>query len=303
MSINLKDVLRTMEKRAELHKEAFEPPAPPMDPAMAGGAPMDPAMAGGAPPPMDPSMGGAPPMDPAMAGGAPPPQMDPAMLQQMQQALMDPNVQAMLEQIGIQVDPQRGPIDMETGQVIPPDQMLQILQELMAQMPPPGAAPGGAPMDPAMAGGAPPMDPAMAPAPPPPMAPPMPKAAEDMTGGGMPVAPAAPMDAPPMPQEQGGDIEARLTALEEQVGEMAAKLEANPDTTQSVVEEGMSPEAQQVLGPDSVQEEGDQQIKTAVEEPVVEKTVTEKPMQKKASTRKEDPARRLSKLISRIRGE
>ncbi len=45
--------------------------APPMDPAMMGGAPPPP---GGAPP-MDPAaMGGAPPpMDPAAAGGAPPP--------------------------------------------------------------------------------------------------------------------------------------------------------------------------------------------------------------------------------------
>jgi hypothetical protein len=52
-------------------------PAPPMDPAMAGGMPppMDPAMAGGMPPPMDPAMAGGmpPPMDPAMAGGMPPP--------------------------------------------------------------------------------------------------------------------------------------------------------------------------------------------------------------------------------------
>ena len=65
-------------------KRGFVPPgggAPPMDPAMMGGAPpggppMDPSMMGGAPPggpPMDPSMmGGAPPMDPAMMGGAPP---------------------------------------------------------------------------------------------------------------------------------------------------------------------------------------------------------------------------------------
>jgi hypothetical protein len=54
---------------ARLQKEAAVPPAPPMDPAMAGGMPMDPAMMGMPP---------APPMDPAMAGGAPMPPVDPA---------------------------------------------------------------------------------------------------------------------------------------------------------------------------------------------------------------------------------
>jgi len=66
--------LRELIKLAETQraKNAFVDPAamggmppggaPPMDPAMMGGAPMDPAM-----------MGGAPPMDPAMMGGAPPP--------------------------------------------------------------------------------------------------------------------------------------------------------------------------------------------------------------------------------------
>ena len=46
-----------------MDKEAFTPPPPPVDPAMAGGMPpMDPAMmaAGGAPPPMDPAMMGVP---------------------------------------------------------------------------------------------------------------------------------------------------------------------------------------------------------------------------------------------------
>jgi len=69
------------------------PTQPPLDPAAAAGAapPMDPAMMGGAggAPPMDPAMmdpammggaGGATPMDPAMMGGAGG-QMDPAMLE------------------------------------------------------------------------------------------------------------------------------------------------------------------------------------------------------------------------------
>lgn len=60
-------------------QQASMAPPPGGDPAAGGGAPpMDPAMAGGAPPPppgMDPAAaGGAPPMDPAAAGAAPPPE-------------------------------------------------------------------------------------------------------------------------------------------------------------------------------------------------------------------------------------
>lgn len=73
--------LGLVEKNAFIPMPGGQPPAPPMDPAMAqqGGAPMDPAMMqqGGAP--MDPAMQQAPadpgqPFDPSMAG--PEPQME-----------------------------------------------------------------------------------------------------------------------------------------------------------------------------------------------------------------------------------
>ena len=224
-------------------------------------------------------------MDPAAAGGAPP--MDPAMMQQMMMALQDPNVQQMLAQMGIIVDPNQGPIDQQTGQVIPPDQMLQILQQIMSQMPPPPGAmpPGGAPpmdpaampkaaammpgapMDPAMAGGAPPMDPAA-------MAPPMDPAAA----------------APPPVEEAPDDLETRVAALEDTVGKLAEKANINPDTMDSVKDEGLSDEAQELLGED-----------TNLEEQGAEKVASEeKKMNKKASV-KEDPSYKLTKLISRLR--
>jgi hypothetical protein len=206
-----------------------------------------------------------------MAG---PPPMDPAMMQQLQMALMDPNVQAMLQQIGIIIDPQRGPVDTQTGQVIPPEEMLMILQELMAQIPPPGAAPGAPP-----AGGAPmpPPEGAMPPkvaeedyllddqmekeAQPMPMAPAGPPA-------GAPIAPAGPADtmppeAPPAPapavpieepEVPGGDIEQRLSQLEDLVGEIAAKLEMNPETKESVIDEGFTDEAKAATNPEEEME-------------------------------------------------
>jgi hypothetical protein len=45
----------------------------------------------------------------------------------------------------------------------------------------------------------------------------------------------------------GSDLEARLTALEDQVGEIAAKLEMDPDSLESVKNEGLTEEAQDVL--------------------------------------------------------
>ena len=174
MRLSKETLLAKVAKQREMNKVAFQPPAaggapppagpppgaPPMDPAAAGGAPpagappMDPAAAGGAPP-MDPAAGGAPPpgAPPAGPGGAP---MDPQMMEMLMQALQDPQVIAMLEQQGITIDPNQGPIDQATGQVVPPEAIMQLLQT----MPPPeagGAPPAGAPpMDPAAAGGAPP---------------------------------------------------------------------------------------------------------------------------------------------------
>lgn len=338
MKNDLKDVLRII-----MEKRAFEPPMPatppPPDPSMAGGAPpMDPSMAGGAPPPQAPAMappppqapaGGAPaPMAPPAGGQAPASQMDPAMIQQMQQAMSDPNVQAMLQQIGIIVDPQQGPVDQQTGQVIPPEVMMQILQQLMqqamaAQQPQAGGAP---PVPGPAAGGVPqPMPKGAAEMAPPPMDPAM--------SGGTP-APMAPQVPPADPMV---DIETRLAALEEQVGELAAKMESNPDATQQVADEGLSDEAQQALNgneeaplnemasqqkmaeeeeiaPPKATEletpENAAEVKPVVGDPDPEKAsdVNEPPkgtppvFDKKSSERRQpDPARRLSGLISRLR--
>lgn len=266
MSNSLLEVLK-----GTMKKEAFEPPMPaqppapappPMDAGMAGGAPppMDPTMAGGAPPPMPPPMAAPPAAPPAEAGapmGGPPP-MDPQMMQQLQMLLMDPNIQAMLQSIGIMIDPQQGPVDMQTGEVIPPEEMMQILQEIMMQSMPQGGAPpapGGAPMPPPEAGGMPPKMAMEKEAQPMPMEPPP---------AGAPVAPAGPAGAPPPPMEEppmappaapapGGDIEERLSALEDLVGELAAKLEVNPETRDSVITEGLTDEAKTAISP-----EGDQ---------------------------------------------
>ena len=300
MAIDLKRVLSVMRARENMNKVAFQPPmdpaaaggAPPMDPSMMGGAPpMDPAAAGGAPP-MDPSMmQGGMPMDPAMQGGAPPmgggqPPMDPAMMQNVMAALQDPNVQAMLAQMGIIVDPQQGPVDQATGQVIPPEQMIQILQQLASQMQGAGVAPmdpsmmGGAPpMDPAAAGGAPPMDPSMmggAPPMDPSMmggAPPMPKASAMDPNAMQPApAPAAPQQPAP-----GQDMDKRLKDLETTVDKIAKHLGINPGTESSVASEGLTDEAQNL--------------------------VNEGANEKTASERSEDPSFKLNKLISQLRGQ
>jgi hypothetical protein len=105
-------------------KEAYVPPAPPMDPSMMGGAPpMDPAMMGGAPP-MDPSMmGGAPPMDPAMMGGAPP--MDPAMMGGAPP--MDPSMMGMVG------GPPPMPADMDMPVMLNMDDLKAVLEETVNQ--------------------------------------------------------------------------------------------------------------------------------------------------------------------------
>ena len=94
--------------------------APPMDPAMAGGAgaipPVDPAVAsagGGAPMPMDPAMaaaGGAP-MDPAAAAGGAPataPKMKPEQMMQMLDFRLynlQQQLTAIMNAMGIELDP------------------------------------------------------------------------------------------------------------------------------------------------------------------------------------------------------
>ena len=122
------------------------------------GAPTDPSMMGAPQQGMMPpggDMGGMPPqgapVDPAMAGGAPPP---PELLQNPQ------FMQFLQEATGIAFDQQSGQfIDMQQGQPVPPDVIMQLFQQFMQQtggMPPGGdmggMPPQGAPTDPSMMG-------------------------------------------------------------------------------------------------------------------------------------------------------
>ena len=110
------------------------------------GAPMDPSMMGAPQQGMMPpggDMGGMPPqgapMDPAMAGGAPPP---PEILQNPQ------FMQFLQEAMGIAFDQQSGQfIDMQQGQPVPPDVIMQLFQQFMQQTGgmPPGGDMGGMP--------------------------------------------------------------------------------------------------------------------------------------------------------------
>jgi len=83
-----------------------------------GGQP--PAQAGGMPQP-----GGAPQGQPQQgAGGEMPPELA--------EALQDPQIQQMLAQAGFNVDPASGQvIDPATGQPMPPEQVMQVIQQLM----------------------------------------------------------------------------------------------------------------------------------------------------------------------------
>ena len=151
--MTFRDVYNSMNKSAAqmLTPEAQAaatppPPAPPM--GAPAGAPMPPPGA-----PMDPAMMGAPPMP---GPGMPPPGA----------WMQDPMFMQLLQQSGVQIDPNTGTaIDTATGQPIPPQQLdqayMMFIQQMMAQgggapMPPPP----GAPMDPAMMG-APAADPTM----------------------------------------------------------------------------------------------------------------------------------------------
>ena len=321
---SLRDILAGLASGEEMAKQSFVPPAPaggmpPADPNMAAGAPpMDPAMAaGGAPPPMAPPppppmppQGGMPPMppqgDPGMGAA---PQIDPAQLQQLLQMLMDPNVQEMLAQVGIIVDPQRGPVEQATGRVLEPEEIMQVLEEMfqmmMAQqqggMMPPGMPPQQ---------GMPPQGGMM----PPKMAYEMMGAAPAaMQGGATPgmmqgqpdpyMEPAVPAGIPP-------ELEDRLSALEELVGQIAAKMGVeNPGTP---VEEGFTPEAQAVIegeepAPAEVPKVAEEQKAPETEklEGEIEKEAGQKEDKSRgyvpSAPRKEDAASKLSRVIGRLR--
>lgn len=113
----LRDAIDTLRGIKAQIKQAFTPmPQDMPQQAMAGAPPMDPAMMGGAMPP------GAPPMDPAMAGGAAPmpaqaaPPMDPAMAG----GAMPPGAPPM--------DPTAG------GAPVPPEDIGAVIDQVMASM-------------------------------------------------------------------------------------------------------------------------------------------------------------------------
>lgn len=132
-----------------------------------GGAPMAPGMPPAGAAPMDPAaMQGGAPMDPAMMGGAPAPgapqgsgggQLPPEIMQ-------DQGFLQWLQQMGIMFDPQSGMFYDPQGQPLPAEVIMQAYQQYQTEMQgaaaPQGAAPAGAPMDPAAMQGGAPMDPA-----------------------------------------------------------------------------------------------------------------------------------------------
>lgn len=140
-----------------LQKTAFVPnQAPPITPEAAQAAQGAPPPQGGQPPPgaamppqgMPPGAGapppGAPPMQPppgapqgAPQGGGIPPELA--------QLIADPNVQQLLQSYGIAIDPNVGPIDMQSGQPIPPEQFMQALNGIMQEQQGGGQPPAGQP--------------------------------------------------------------------------------------------------------------------------------------------------------------
>ena len=123
-------------------KKAFVPMPGGQQEPVAGASPATAALAANQPQGGGP--GGAPP------GGAPmaPQQPAPPELLQM---INDPAVAQMLQQAGVQVDPATGSaMDTQTGQPIPPDQLMMAINEMMTQMggmpPAEGMEGGGAPM-------------------------------------------------------------------------------------------------------------------------------------------------------------
>lgn len=91
-------------------------------------------------------MGGGGMMPPG--GGMPP---------ELMQMLGDPQVQQMLNQAGIMLQPDGTAIDGQTGQPIPPEVLMQVLQEMMGGMEGGGEA-GGMPPEGMPAEGAPPAE-------------------------------------------------------------------------------------------------------------------------------------------------
>ena len=136
-----------------LVKNAFVP-MPGGQPPPQGGPGGPPPGAGGPPPGPQggppPGAGGPPPGaggPPPGAGGPPPgPQGGPP-----PEILQDPQIMQLLQQNGIVFDPQQGSfIDQASGQPIPAEQIMQAVQQMMAEAgPPPGAGgPGGPPPGP-----------------------------------------------------------------------------------------------------------------------------------------------------------
>lgn len=116
---------------------------------VAGASPATAALAANQPPPgagpggpgAAPQAGGMPP------GGAPPQGGAGPVPPELLQMINDPMVAQMLQQAGVQVDPASGTaIDTQTGQQIPPQELMMAIQQMMGQMQGQGGMPpGGAP--------------------------------------------------------------------------------------------------------------------------------------------------------------
>jgi hypothetical protein len=146
-------------------KQAFVPMPGGQAEPVAGSSPATAALSAPMGAPQGAAPQGAPQgQDPSQGGGGMPPEI--------QEVLADPQVQQMLQQAGFTIDPASGSvIDPASGQPLPPDQLMQVLQQLMGGQQGGGAAPQGTGAPPAQDPNAQPQDPAGAQAasePPPP---------------------------------------------------------------------------------------------------------------------------------------
>ena len=108
----------------------------PMGSPPGGGMPQQgggmPQQGGGMPP-----QGGMPPGAPPQGGGMPP---------ELMQMMQDPMIQQALNQAGVMISPDGSAIDQQTGQPIPPEELMAAIQELMGGQGG-GMPPGGAPAE------------------------------------------------------------------------------------------------------------------------------------------------------------
>lgn len=115
-----------------LRKRAFTPLTPEAQQAAAA-PPMGPPQGASASAPQAPPQAPAPQAPPAAPQQPPPPQGGDPQMDQMMQIVMSPEFQQFAQQNGVAVDPQNGPVNMQTGQPVSPEEFTGLLQAFMQQ--------------------------------------------------------------------------------------------------------------------------------------------------------------------------